>query len=64
MTNTNHPELEDEEEVTDDDSGQYCSIHMQVMNKGYSAKRDAFNNPKPYWFHRDGIKMCFGKGFR
>jgi len=50
---------------TDEEETKWCSEHGEPMSKGYSkTKVDANNNPKAYWYHKNGTSMCFGSGFK
>jgi len=35
-----------------------CEVHNIKMAEGFSKKTG-----KPYWYHRDDDKICFGKGY-
>ncbi len=62
MSNEDHPELEEEGEKVE---GKWCTEHSAAMIRAFSkTKRDAQNNPKAYWYHREGKQMCFGSGFK
>lgn len=61
VTNSNHAELDDEPPMPEDDKGRWCSSHSTSLQQEFSkTKRDANNNPKPYWYHKIGADMCFG----
>lgn len=55
------------DELDIEDDRRVCSAHDEPtpMTKAYSkSKVDANGNPKAYWYHKEGNKMCFGDGFK
>lgn len=57
MDNTQKDEIKASQTVKDELTST-CTVHNVPMLQATSAKGNS------YWYHRNGIQMCFGKGYQ